>query len=124
MTIKREVETEALKVVGTLISDAIKRDSIHVATEPVYATETLNPGQRIVLTSYQSDQVRASNPNGDWQGIVDPFLPRVVKRGERFLMFLKPGSMLQLRHVWDCPGFKPSVEKEIEYVEVEACCAY
>lgn len=126
--VKREVLTEAGKVLGTIIDETVKRDSVHIAVEPVVAKVALQPGQLIRL--YKADSNVATSANSqDYQGIVDPFLLDSVKPGQRFLMFLKPGSMMTLRHVWDCPGFKTSVEtvekivERVVYEEVESCCA-
>jgi len=86
--------------VGKLLAGDAKRDAIHVAVAPMTANERLSPGQHIGLIG------------SDWAGhseapigIVDPFLQEDVKPGERFYMFLYPGSITSLRHEWIHPAF-------------------
>ena len=44
---KRQLATDALKTLGTIIGDGEKRDAIHLAVEPVVAAETLRPGEDV-----------------------------------------------------------------------------
>ncbi len=90
--------------VGKLIpqgEDAL-RDAIHLAVAPVLAAEYLRPGQRVVLVGGRAQGVSDGDPA---VGVVDPFLTVAVREGQRFWLFLYPGTVTSLRHVWTHPAF-------------------
>ncbi len=91
---------ETLKVVGHLIGPDVRRDAIHVAVEPVVASERLQPGQHVGFVGRGT-----VSQLGPHVGIVDPFLDRFVEPGERFLLFVFPRRITGLRHVWSHPDF-------------------
>jgi len=73
---------------GKLITDPqARRDAVHVAVIPATAPCVLQPGQRL-----QS-------------GVVDPFLTESVQPGQRYWLFLFPGTVTGIRHVWSAPAF-------------------
>jgi hypothetical protein len=79
--------------IGQPPGDDAKRDAIHVAVLPMVATNNLVPGQRLR------------------NGIVDPFrTDPVILPGERFWLFLYPGTVTGLRHVWTHPAFADEPE--------------
>lgn len=98
---KRSVATDALETLGTIIDDKQKRDAIHLAVEPVIAGEDLNPGEHITVT----DGIATSAPKNSGLGIVDPFIARMVMKGERFWFVMYPRMVHSLRHVWTHPAF-------------------
>lgn len=93
---------QSLLGLGKIIPEDVvqEKDAIHVAVAPVRAGERLEPGDRINF-----------EPNGTVGlssapiGIVDPFLPEAVEEGERFWMYLFPGTITSLRHDWTHPSF-------------------
>lgn len=88
--------------VGKLLDASIvKRDAIHVAVAPLEAAMDLKPGEHVGLT----DEGRAV-AGVETIGIVDPFLEATVKEGERFYLFLYPGTITSLHHVWTAPAFE------------------
>lgn len=91
---------EAPKV-GRLVEGEQGKDAIHVAVVPVVAGEALHPGTPIGKLPDGTFGAKARV----FLGIVDPFLQKLVNPGERFWLFLNPGTTLGLRHVWSHPAF-------------------
>lgn len=109
MSDKRQVATDALATIGTIISESEARDAIHLAVEPVIAAETIEPGKPVRL-AFDGRAVR-TYWHSDGIGIVDPFLKEPVKPGERFWLVLYPGQVTSLRHVWTHPKLDASNQK-------------
>ena len=80
-----------------------ERDAIHIACAAVFATEDLNPGDHVGFVDKRQDHMGRSELAP--VGVVDCFLPRPVKKGERFWVFLYPGTIKSLRHSWTHPSF-------------------
>lgn len=89
---------------GQLITDGDRRrDAIHIAVAPVTAAGHLTPGQHVgLIREGNVELVGACERN---IGIVDPFLPAPVEEGQRFWLFLYPGTITGLRHIWTHPEF-------------------
>lgn len=102
---KRTVTTDALETLGTIHEREEKRDAIHLAVEPVTAYETLQPGMHISVKDGQAWRA----PPGMGLGIVDPFLPGPVEKGQRFWFVMYPRMVHSLRHVWTHPAFPDEV---------------
>ncbi len=90
---------------GQLIDSTAMRDAIHVAIVPVTAPCDLEPGTHVDSTGYPAGYVDLGAV-----GIVDPYLRRTVKKGERFWLCLYPGTVTGMRHHWTHPAFAPSSE--------------
>lgn len=89
---------------GRLIDDGDRRrDAIHIAVAPVMAAELLAPGQPVGFV--EPGNMELVGPCAERIGIVDPFLTASVAPGQRFWLFLYPGSITGLRHVWTHPAF-------------------
>lgn len=74
--------------VGRPITDpAAGRDAVHVPVLPMIATRVMVPGEHLT------------------NGCVDPFLKSPVQPGERYYLWLFPGTVTSLRHVWTHPAF-------------------
>lgn len=81
------------------------RDAIHIAVLPVVAETDLLPSQKIHAVWCEDSERYISARHQKATGIVDPFLPEKVEKGQRFWMFLNPGSIRGMRHDWSCPVF-------------------
>lgn len=108
-TDKRQVATDALETLGTIIGPEQERDAIHLAVEPVRAGHTLSAGDHVAV----KNGVATLATSEDALGIVDPFLLRPVEKGERFWFVMYPRQVHSLRHVWTHPAFddEPEVAK-------------
>lgn len=87
---------------GQLIGEDAGRDAIHVAIAPVVAGQQLDPGDHV---GWLDDTKATVGYTKDLLGVVDPYLAKKVKPGQRFYLFLYPQSIQSLRHVWTHPAF-------------------
>jgi hypothetical protein len=104
MSDTRSVATDALSTLGTVIDATAKRDAIHLAVVPAVAGQRLEAGWHVTVVdgiATTADQDDEDAP----LGIVDPFLKRPVKKGERFWLVIYPRTIQSLRHVWTHPAF-------------------
>jgi hypothetical protein len=87
---------------GQLIVGEAERDAVHVAVVPVTAGIPLDPGTPVGIMADLAWPAPGTK-NVESIGVVDPFLKAPVKKGERFYLFLYPGSAIGLRHVYRHP---------------------
>lgn len=99
MSDKRTVSTDALETLGTIIGPGEKRDAIHLAVIPVIAGQDLLPGQDVGVSGCMA--ITACEKIG----IVDPFLTKLVSKGQYFWLVIYPRKITSLRHVWSHPAF-------------------
>lgn len=100
----RQVATDALATLGTIIDESAGRDAIHLAVEPAVAAHSLLPGEHVGVSKHDGPgrlYGRTRNP----VGIVDPFIKGAIKPGERFWLVVYPRQITSLRHVWTHPAF-------------------
>lgn len=92
------------------------RDAVHIAVAPVKAKDHMTPGAALRFVEGSTEEVEHG---GLWEnciGIVDPFLSKAVKPGDRFWMYMKPRSITGLRHDWNHPAFpvtNPAVAADV-----------
>lgn len=101
---------------GELQNEVGVRDAFHVATVTVVCgDECLHAGEHvgIDISRYVVNSEGTSH-NFRLIGIVDPFLPAPVKRGQAFLLVLYPGTAKNLKHVWEHPSFPVETESNNE----------
>jgi len=93
---------------GKLASEDDRRDAIHIALAPVVAYCVLCPGEHVGITYVDGGpEAFGVEPGNEHAiGIVDPFLTQIVKKGEKFWLFLYQDTVTSLRHVWTSPAFK------------------
>lgn len=84
---------------GKIITNEQERDAIHIAVAPMLAAEKLLPGEHVSVIGSE-----AWGSEGQPIGVVDPYLKGPVKKGQRFWLFLYPGSITSLRHEWIHPA--------------------
>ncbi len=98
---------------GRLIAEGevARRDCVHVAIAPAYACMPLSPGGRVCLGSGSTENALDAEhfTNLPAVGIVDPFLTQPVEIGQRFWIFLFPGTITGMRHLWSHPAFARKV---------------
>ena len=104
---KRTPHTDALDTLGKIHEYTEYRDAIHLGVEPVEAGERLLPGQHIGI---QEGKAYKASVDNKALGIVDPFLPQGVQKGQRFWLVVYPREITSLRHVWTHDSFPESGE--------------
>lgn len=107
--VKHTPSTDALETLGNIIQPTEKRDAIHLAVDPAYSDNYLNPGDHVRIVS-PGKVVRCGIGAG--HGIVDPFLRHPVEPGEYFWLVVYPREITSLRHVWSHPAFADEPQRE------------
>lgn len=99
---------------GKLVEGNPGRDAIHVAVIPMVAGEDLLVAQPVKLI-----QSKAFDHGIEGAiGIVDPFLKKTVKTGQKFWLCLYPKTVTSLRHEWVHPAFdaKPETSADMQWL--------
>lgn len=109
------MDSESLKIGSLIIEGRQKRDAIHVAIAPVIADELLKPGQHVGFVKDSTERV--TDREGRPIGIIDPFLPLSVAKGQRCWLFLYPGTITSLRHEWTHPAFEADKEASRKWMQ-------
>lgn len=104
--------------IGKLLGEGFQKDAIHIAVAPVEAGQDLMPGQRVQISHIGGKAMAWDADDETCEGVVDPFLKEPVKDGERFFIFLVPGTITGLRHDWTHPAF-PSLSTSPDKAESE-----
>lgn len=87
---------------GKILDREMPRDAVHIAVVPVIAAESMHPATHCGLLGDGRAGTRTK-----LIGIVDPYLSQAVAVGERFFLFLYPGSITSLKHQWTHPDLDP-----------------
>lgn len=95
------MKDETLASMGKLLDKDMPRDAVHIACVPVIAAHALRPGDHVGL----SREGKATALTEDTIGIIDPYLRHLVQAGQRCWLFLYPGSITSLKHLWTHPAF-------------------
>lgn len=110
------MSSEQPKIGKILDGPSCGRDAVHVAIAPVRAGQFLMPGWHVGI---DKNGVAVCNPDDNsWEepvkmiGIVDPFIDSGISTGKWFYLFLYPGTITTLRHVWTSPAF-PSAKAPV-----------
>lgn len=94
---------------GKIITTEQKRDAVHIAVVPVTAAQVLRPGDSVGLKNEKGSGWVGLVDEDEQIGIVDPFLRFNVYQGQKFWLFLFPGTITSLRHDWTHPAFEEEV---------------
>jgi hypothetical protein len=106
------MKPEAALNIGKILDETAQRDAVHIAIAPVIAAEKLIPSRHVGLLA-DGRASCAVQPIG----IVDPYLPYAVEPGQRFYLFLYPGTVTSMRHEWTHPAFSPQPSADISASE-------
>jgi hypothetical protein len=87
-----------------------RRDCVHVAVAPVVAAHHLRAGQHVGILA----DGRASS-DAYPIGVVDPFRKDPIWGGDKFWIFIFPGTVTSLRHCWTHPAFVVKVPESKEH---------
>ncbi len=96
--------------IGQLCAEGARRDAIHVAVAPVVAGHALDSGDGVFLE--EGKAYWCGMVDSRCIGVVDPFLRKRVEADQKFWLFLKPGTIESLRHVWSHPAFTAKLPKQ------------
>lgn len=110
---------DTLKI-GQIIKEPQSRDAVHMAIVPVKAGQLLSPGNHVGLIDGYAVPLHTSlgtkRRSLKLIGVVDPFLTNVVGKGDKFWLFLYPGSITSLRHAWTHPEFADDLEAKQKFM--------
>lgn len=95
---------ETIESIGQVLNGWEKRDAVHMAICPTIAGEALSPGDSVQI-GRDGEAFKVSKEGWQRIGVVDPFLTISIAKGQRFWLFLLPGSITSLRHEWTHPNF-------------------
>lgn len=97
---------DTLTTIGKPLTGDEERDAIHIAVAPVTAGAFLKRGEQVMFAPGSKERVIAWDFEIAPLGIVDPFWESsYIPEGTRCWLFLRPGSITSLRHVWEHPAF-------------------
>lgn len=98
--------SDTLTTIGKPLKGGEGRDAIHIAVAPVIAGAFLKRGEQVMFSPGSRERVIAWDGEGALLGILDPFWESsYIQEGTRCWLFLRPGSITSLRHVWEHPAF-------------------
>lgn len=99
---------QIIRALGHIIPEDVtqQRDCIHIAVLPAVADAVLRPGQHVGITPFAANNVPIASTEVETIGIVDPYLRRPVMAGQKFFVYLYPGSITGLRHDWTHPALE------------------
>lgn len=100
---------------GQTPGDDARRDAIHLAVVPVVTRFSQAPGRRVGLTGRRvGNDYEVDTCVGEPVGILDPYRQGEVPAGGRCWLFLFPGTITGLRHVWSHPAFAVQVPQLVK----------
>lgn len=99
------MKDQTLERIGTILDETAEKDAVHFAVLPVIsADDYLYAGNQIKFVFGSTTHVKSARDGASAQGVVDPFITDSIQKGDRFFMFMNPGSITSLRHEWTHPA--------------------
>lgn len=115
------MKENTLERIGTILDDTAEKDAVHFAVLPVISDDDyLFAGTRVRFVTGSNTHVKALRGNyTKGIGVVDPFLTEEINKGDRFYVFMIPGTITSLRHEWTHPALDvvPATDKVGKAVE-------
>lgn len=102
---------DTIKLVGTILEGEHRRDAIHVAMAPMVAGGEI---YRAAFVGLNSEGKAIMVPPPVALGISDPFMREIIEPGQQFFVWLRPGTITDLRHHWTHPEFPEPVTPVID----------
>lgn len=110
--------------IGETPLEGAKRDAVNFAVIPAVCGRLhLAPGSRVKLV----DCLAVPSSIAECIGIVDPFRVGYVSTGQRFWLFMNPGTITSIRHDWTHPavdscdqvvqGFSGDMEASLKWID-------
>lgn len=104
------------------------RDAVHIAIVPVIVDVLVRPGESAGV-KFIDGEYHVDMNSFPIVGIIDPFLDKPVKAGERCYLCLHPNSVTDMTHCWSHPQFKdeiPNVKRKhlLELEQILLKCGY
>jgi len=104
------MKDKTLASIGTVHTEDLGRDAVHVAVVQATAGERIWPGRPVRLNT---DGLATMNAGAPFLGIADPYIGAwheygdrkeyMIDKGQRFFIFLFPNTITSLRHEWTHP---------------------
>lgn len=110
-------------MLGELVDGTPPRDAIHVAITPAIVDTNLKPGTRVGVINMTAGIPLVGMIQSNQIGIIDPFLPDYVPRGERCWVLLFPNTIIGMHHEWQHPLLVNDQIRESSKKWIENFCA-
>ena len=98
---------DAVATMGAVLpDDAGGRDAVHVAVFSAVSEGPIRPGTSVGIVKHGERDSVVSVSCSELIGIVDPYITKVIKPGQRFWVYLYPRTITALSHKWSHPAFE------------------
>lgn len=88
----------------------MNRDAVHIATIEVKSGTRLRCSDRVYIKNIDGTLTAFEDNSDMYHGIVDPFGKEYIYKDEMFTVYLKPKTVVDIRHTWTHPDFDTQVK--------------